>query len=201
MMNYHRISSPVTKVLWAGWESDTLRLQQAGWEVSAEQSIERLNYRFAFKHPNYRIYGLTNLIKYDNFYDAYMHGQFVNELPPLTIQYMASRMEIRLLDNLTKFQPVDCVPNLSINEQIKSIEDFMIFRPIAKEGEIIVAPETVPELLDLIIKKQDPKQKELRELKRKQWRQFTREINEGTVVNFEQEFDPRKNIVAQLITV
>lgn len=200
-MNSHRISSPKTKVLWAGWESDTFRLQQAGWQVSAEQDVASMNCRFAFKNANCRIYGLTNLVNYADMYDAYRDGNFHRQLPPLIIQYMASRMEIRLYDDLSKMQPIDTQPNLLINEEYKNIEDFMIFRPIGKANEIIVAPQEVSQMLDLIIKQQNPKQKDLREKKRKEWRKFTREVNDLSIINFEEKIDPRDKIVAQLITI
>lgn len=187
--------------MWAGWESDTYRLQEAGWQLSAEQDITSLRCRFAFKHPNFRIYGLSNLINYAEFYDSYSQDKGIfRQLPPLVIQYMASRMEIILYENFKNFQPIDAQPSI-ITEEKKNIEDFMIFRPIGNTKELIVTPQQVPELLDLIIAKQDPKQKEIREKKRKEWRKFAREINETQAISIEEEIDPRKNIVAQLITV
>ena len=200
-MSYPRISSPITKVLWAGWESDTLRLQQAGWQLSAEQDIMTAQVRFTFKNPNCRIYGLSNLVSYADYFDSYKDGQFYRQIPPLIIQYMASRMEINIFDNLAKFRSVDTLPNIVEEIQKKDIEDFNIFRPIGNIKELIVTPQSVPELLDLIIQKQDPKQKEIREEKCKKWRKFAREINQAEMIKIEEEIDPRKNIVAQLITI
>lgn len=143
------------------------------------------------------------MINYADFRDTYgsdmMYGR---PTPPIHIQYMASRMEINIIDNnFNAFSPVDAQPSIMINQQRRNIEDFLMFRPIAKANEIIVADYEVSQLLEMITKKQDPKQAEIRYKKRKEWRKFTREINDGASVQYEQQIDNRNNIVAQLITI
>jgi len=199
-MSSPRISSPLTKILWAGWESNTLTLQNQGWQLSAEQSMESMNFRFALKHPNFRMYGISQMIPYYDFYDVYQRKDGFSSLPPIIIVHMVSRMEINLYDDLSKMQPIDALPTFVENEK-KDIEDFMIFRPIGKSQEIIVSPQEVPELLNMIIKKQSPKQAELREKKRKAWRKFAREVNEAQVINYDKIEDNRNDIIAQLIAV
>lgn len=199
-----RISSAICKVFWAGWESDTLTLQKQGWEISAEQDIASMRFRIALRHVGLRIYGLSQMIGYAEFRDLYSSDNMMGRpTPPIHIQYMASRMEINIIDNsMQNFYPVDAQPSIMINQQRKSIEDFMMFRPIGKANEIVVAEYDVAELLDMIKNKQDPKQAEIREKKRKEWRKFQREINqEGASIQYEQQIDNRNNIVAQLITI
>jgi hypothetical protein len=200
-MNYHRISSPRTKILWAGWESDISRLQEQGWQISAEHDIYSMNYRFALKHPSFRIYGITEPVRFDSYYDGLIQsGNPFGDLPIINVRFMASRLDIRLNDDLSKFTPIDTQPSF-IEYKEKSIEDFMIFRPIGKANEIILVEQEVPELLDLILKKQSPQQAEIREKKRKEWRKFTTEINGCSIIDYEKIEDNRNNIVAQLITL
>jgi len=199
-MNFPKISSPMVKVLWAGWESDTFTLQRAGWQISAEQDISSMRFRLAIKHPNFRIYGLGDLMDYGEY--AEFKDNVYRQYPPVHIKYMASRMDIHVYDNLSNMNPIDCEPQFNIKEtQVKSIEDFMIFRPINKANEIIVPDFQVRELLDLILKKQDPKQAEIRENKRKEWRKFTRQVNDAETISVEQNLDNRNDIVAQLICI
>lgn len=196
MMNSLRISSPICKVFWAGWESDTLSLQRQGWEISSEQDIASMRFRIAIRNVNYRIYGISQLIPYEEFREVYTGDNYNGNTPPIYIQYMASRMEINIMDDLSKFEPVDALPSVIINKQRKNIEDFMMFRPIGKANEIIVSDYEVKELMDMITKKQDPKQAEIRERKRKEWRKFTQEVNEVASIQYEKEIDN-----AQLITI
>lgn len=199
-MNYPKISSPRCDVVWAGWRSDTFTLQQAGWQFSAEQDIAAMRFRFAIKHPNYRIYGLSQLVDFAEYQEFYGNHRF-DRPAPLVINHMVSRAESRLIDDLSKFNPVDCEPQLNMESKIKSIEDFMIFRPIDKAKEIIVPDFQINDLLKMIIEKQDPKQAEIREKKRKEWRKFQREINEAQTINVEEVIDNRSDIVAQLVCV
>jgi len=196
------ITSPITKVRWAGWESNTHQLQRTGWQISAEQESHKHSIRFAFKHPNFRIYGISQSVDLAMYWDnTFHHKNPFATLPVIDINYMASRMEVVLYDDLTKFEPIDATPSFNTMER-KNIEDFMIFRPIGNAKEIIIAEPEVSGLLDMILKKQDPKQEEIREKKRKEWRRFISKINEeGMRIDYEKIEDNRNNIVAQLITV
>ena len=113
---------------------------------------------------------------------------------------MASRFEINLCDNFSKFVPIDTQPSF-VTSDINNIEDFNIFRPIGKVNEIIVSKQETPCLLEMILKNQDPKQKEIREKKRKAWRKFSKEINNEKIISYENIVDNRSNIVAQLVNV
>lgn len=160
-----------------------------------------MRFRIAIKHPNFRIYGLSQLIDYGEYQEFFSsHHAFARPIP-IVIQHMVSRMEINLMDNLTSFRPIDAEPQLMMERQVKSIEDFLIFRPINNAKEIIVPDYQVQDLLQMIIAKQDPKQAELRENKRKEWRKFQREINQAERIDVENVLDNRSDIVAQLVCV
>ena len=44
-------------VLWAGWETTTWRLQQAGWELISQQDFARGRIQLAMRHSAGRVYG------------------------------------------------------------------------------------------------------------------------------------------------
>lgn len=173
-MNFSRINSPIVKVHWAGWESDTLRLQQAGWQLSMEEDVCRRVARLALKHPHFKMYGLSEMVDINRSNPMNPYHQEMR----LVMRQMASELVVRLMDNFSKFQAIDAEP-LFIQEEIRSIEDCRIFRPIRQaEQQIIVPKHSVPELLDQILKLQDPKQYEIREKKRKEIRRFMREATD-----------------------
>jgi hypothetical protein len=159
-----------------------------------------MRFRVAIKHPHYRVYGLSDLLPFDQYYEVLSSQNPFKELPFINIMHMASRMEINLMDNLSNFNPVDCVPSFTEMER-KSIEEFSIFRPIAKQNEFVIPKHSVPELLGMIVDLQKPIQADIREKRRKEWRRFAREINQAERIDYEQIQDNREEIVAQLITV
>lgn len=199
-MSFPRISSPRIEVVWAGWRSDTYALQSNGWEISAEQSSFDRTIRLALKHPKFNIYGISQTSDYNQYLE--MNRNYYGECPPIVIQHMASRMQLNLMDNLSQFNPVDCEPQVNPpNMEVRDIEDFLIFRPINKSKEIIIPESSAIELLDEIIKKQDPKQKEIRNKKRREWIKFTKEINQAEAVYSEKRINDRDDILAQIVCV
>ncbi len=45
-----RILSRPLRVHWAGWETDTYRLQRSGWKISAMQDVRGNRLQMAFRH-------------------------------------------------------------------------------------------------------------------------------------------------------
>lgn len=178
------------KVHMVGFESDTYRLQRNGWQISAEESYYDYTLRIAIKHPGLRLYGLSNkvdhrmternLLSHDSGLEVMIERISAGDLQVIT--------HIGASPVMSEFNPVDAEPHLSMTEP-RSIDDFKIFRPLAKEKEIIVPRETVGELLQRIHLLQDPKQEELREKRRKEFRKFNREVN---------EYELATDIVAQI---
>ena len=183
MYGYTRINSPIVKLFWAGWESNTLALQRAGWNLAVEEDMATFRVRIALRHPDLRLYGVSAAIDYyglDSQRRLSMAGPQDLVIP---IQHMASKMEIHCMDNLSNFHAIDAEPSFITNAP-RSIEDYKIFRSIRQaEQQIIVPQHSVPELLEQILKMQDPKQKEIRENRRREIRKFMREavnIEAGT---------------------
>lgn len=193
-----RMLSPETPVRFAGWESTTWKLQQAGWEISAQQDCH-LNYnlRLAIKHPVLQMYGITNTLDMDFFRRQIM--TFANpyryEGPPFEVVQMAHDLRIMVYDNLTDFQPIDATPQF-IENKVTCMEDLNIFKTLTRTKEIIVAPENVDEVLNMALGFQSQKQKELRGKKRKNYRRFQRKLQD-----FTKDVDlnePIEDIVAQI---
>lgn len=160
------MSSPVMKVLWAGWE------------ISMNQDINRDCLQIAVKHPKLQIYGLGNIdnsFRYEgpgNIHSTYSYL----ENYPITINWMSFKLEIHMQSygyEFDRFTPVNTKPVYE-NYEIKDIQDFRLFTPIDTGKEIIVMKKNVPIMLKEILKYQEPKQAELRENKRKEIRQLLR---------------------------
>jgi hypothetical protein len=201
------VKNPITKIIWAGWESTTLALQNAGWNVSVEQNVAYDTLRVAIRHPHFNIYGVSrpvsifSLSQGDRCYGNPVSLGLFSHIPVI-IDHMASRFQVVMHDNLSAFQPIDAEPSIYSHAEVKNIEDFMIFKPLNKDKEIIIAPEDVGPILEKILQTQDPKQAEIRENKRKEFRKFVNTMNrEGMSMLMEQPVvNPANKIVAQIIT-
>ena len=183
------LSSPV-KVRWAGWVSDTFALQNAGWELSAYQDPCYRAVELAMRHPRLKMYGVSNRV--DNVHMERLGRATV--LPELIMQYMSSDLRVQTVsDSIAKFRPVDATPQI-METEIRHIDDWGIFKTLAREKQIIVVPQSVPELLEIALKYQAPRQKELRAKRRRAYRQFQAEVDA-----FTEQAEPLEDIVAQIM--
>lgn len=179
-----RILSQPYKVYWAGWETTTTRLQQCGWEISAEEDIYSRSIRIALRHQQAQVTAISNLVPYDYF----RQGQYLEHGPEFHMAYMASRLFVSIQDNLTAFKPIDAMPQF-VNTERKSIEDLGIFAtPLVRTEEIIVEPQDVASLLEQIKQIQLPEQAAIRA------RQRLKEGREG-------QAHPRQKFHAQILSI
>ena len=155
----HVLLSRPVKLHWAGWETNTYRLQQAGWSLSAEEDIRDMRMRLALRHEGHRIYGLTAGVDFDFMGARYNAMDMVRATEAMTIpvQHMASRLTVQSYEHGGfNFRPIDATPQF-LERRIQSIEDFAHFAtPLARTQEIILPEESVPELLERILKLQQP---------------------------------------------
>lgn len=153
----YRVLSRPCEVHFEGFASTTARLQQAGWEISAEQLVEFDSVRLALRHQGLGLRALTGRVDFDYF------DRTPGVKPPaFQIQRMASRMDVLLHDNPTRFAPIDAMPQM-VRFDPRSIDDFNIFAvPLARTEELIVEPETVMGLLERIRAMQSPEQAAIR---------------------------------------
>jgi len=75
-------------------------------------------------------------------------------------------MEIDFKPNM--FSPIDCVPQVkSIDLGEIDLHKFGIFRKLNEEANLYLPEKTIDELMKEILKKQEPKQKEIRQNNRR----------------------------------
>lgn len=160
----HLLSLPL-KLNWAGWETNTHRLQANGWSLSAEQFMDDWcgggpSMRIAMRHEGAQIYGMSGRVPFEPAYslDAMRHGDYVRNMM-LPVQFMASRVVINHMEaGPAAFSPIDAMPQFRPDTFVrKSLNDFAHFAtPLVRTQEIILPEEDVSELLERILKMQQP---------------------------------------------
>lgn len=168
-------SAPV-EVRMAGFTSTTTALQLSGWQISVEHfaMYERATTRFrvAFKHDGLKqvAMGCCDL---DDRWLARTSGEptsFLNWFKQIGIEinYMAPMIQIIEMPwsgGVGQWTAIDARPQIT---QAKSLEDIAIFKPIKSEDfEIYIHQKDELEILDLLLKKQVPKQAEIRQNKKR----------------------------------
>lgn len=164
-LDNNRILSQPLKIHWAGWETDTYRLQSQGWEISAEQFIDRRSMRLALRHREIGFRGMTNELNFDYFMMADHRNYDPSYLNSVRFNCrLASdyRIQDMSMGNEFCFQPIDARPAY-INYETKSIDDFAHFRPINLNAkEIFLKEASMGEILEIALQKQEPNQEEIR---------------------------------------
>lgn len=202
-------SIPV-RVSFAGFESDTLRLAQGGWDLSMNQQLDPLEggcfLQLALRHEGAKLYGLSDKlrIKYHQMMgatlDRVVYAQYLSSMEfrilhvAPGIQFMvvpvqmASGMSLR-----DQFLPIDAVCSERVEQQdMRSFKFFKTFTPNLKD--IVVAPHLVPELLDMVMKAQGPTLEEIKARGRS--RENTRWVRDQLT-----GVKPAHEVQAQIITL
>lgn len=174
------------RIYWSGWEAESSRLQQMGWELSAEEMMEYRSLRIIMRHREQQLYCVSEPVDFD-----YFDMSHDRPIPPVQIQWMANKVTVNVHDDFSAFKPIDAYPQIAQIER-KSIEDFSIFAtPLVRTEEIIVEPETVSECMEIIKRIQKPEQDAIREKRR-----FA-EAREGREI----EAAPRQKFHAQILSI
>lgn len=192
-------------VRFAGFEASTLALQNQGWELSIN---ERRDYDFslqlALHHPQARLYGYSNPVRLN--YGATMGRphELMKYFETIGFDLICLSPSIQFhvvpIIGMPSFNPIDARPSLEGIESKKiNIHEMNIFQPINTNAEIIIDKSTVPELLEIIQKKQMPSQAEIRERLRKERQRV--ESREGLRFDAPFGYESRKDIKAQLVCV
>lgn len=194
-MQYNKvIKNPIMEVYWAGWRSDTLTLQRNGWQLAVDDDPLRRKLRIALHHPAMTLYGVTDFIQYE-----LIEGK---AFPPLMIGHMAPSIRFETIRSAMfkydeSFMPFDAVPQYS-DVEVRSIEDMKIFRPLVAIQEIVVESQNVDELLGKILSMQSPRQAELREKARREQR---RNENVYDLKQYREVYNPKSDIIAQVVSI
>ncbi len=194
------LSVPIP-IRWAGWESDTLRLQQNGWQLSAREDRVNLSpnpkLQIAMKHPDHRVQAITAPLEVD--YYAMMHSHFsvvdVVRSQGLYVERMAHDIVLHMYNQAPMdFHPIDALPQMDNEIKTVTLDDLKIFADaqLVRTEEVIVMPDSVPDLMTHILKLQDPKQRELRAKARRE--QILKDHDLRVA-------GPRQRFHAQIITI
>jgi hypothetical protein len=165
MPDYRLYSIPVP-IVWAGFETDTYKLQQAGWSISAAQNIHNYTMQIAICHKQGGMRGLSMELPWEYMQEPDWHRA---KFPVIHMRMISEKVYIERIagaaDGFDYFAPIDAVPRMMEFER-KSLDDFVHFAPLRAKG-ILLPEASVPELMDQILKLQQPMREReiLRDLK------------------------------------
>lgn len=173
-----RLLSEPVGVEWNGWQSDTRRLQQCGWQLAVERKPNDCSssdsYRLAMKHEGLHLFAISNRTAFQR---EFFRNPWQSRQVPVFHVVQVLPLNFRLqtfggvdLGNLNDFVPIDAMPQfVEVKSlEVKSLEDFNIFATISKTERIVIdkADMSVVEHLEAIKRMQAPKQRELRQKER-----------------------------------
>lgn len=158
-----RILSRPIRIHWAGWETDTYKLQKSGWRLSAMQDIQGNSLQMAFEFGQGRkMQAITETIPfyYERMLDMrdYRAQDELRGLSLRVVKAISDELMIHISGQLDApgFGPIDAEPRYTTST-IQRLEDFAHFAgPLIRTNEVIVPEKSVPELMEMILKLQQP---------------------------------------------
>lgn len=159
-------------VRWAGWETTTRRLAQAGWRVHTAYDYHRMVYQFAFdlnvdgQGRNHRLIGYV---------DGYalrppiIMDDMTPRLPPLQVRYVGNDI-IMHIHQAPNFHEVDAMAAPEVLNATDLTQRIHLGNLLPAKDPVYVeqANMEVIDHLEQIIEQQRPKQRELREKAKEQ---------------------------------
>lgn len=152
-----RLLSRPVELHFAGWTSDTYRLQQAGWSIAVNEEPMYGFMSLALKHPQLNLFGSSDKFNLD----YYKHASYpMDPIGPINVR-LASNFVMQSYSykndkDWSKYQAIDAAPQW-IDSPIQSLNDMKIFAPnLVRTKEIIIPEYDVDDLLNMIIEKQQP---------------------------------------------
>ena len=156
-------------VEWAGWRTDTLTLQQNGWELAVEYDIMRQAYTLLMRHRMMRLYAISDRAIFENYMDVVSPSYDASRLPLFRVQHVANSFEVVRLPQIGEgagFNQIDAQPCFDAQRTITRVEDMNIFNvPLTRTEEVVIdkADMSVIEHLEAIKEMQSEEQKAIRE--------------------------------------
>lgn len=158
------LRSPIVEVHFAGWRSDTLALQGAGWKLAMEQDAYRGTINLLLHHRELNLTGIAE--PWGNRPHYIEMRDLQRDRVPFVVRTMRIGMEMRNPITVMPFANhtlIDAEPSFTefTNTTLRSLPLFAeLDQPRAEE--LIVEPADVSALLDQIKRMQAPRMKEIR---------------------------------------
>lgn len=159
-----RILSRPFDVKWAGWATDTLKLQQSGWRLAVNFEPYTQRYQLLIKNEALKLCGISNIVGFESdihriLMDTRVRPVFYIERVAPNIMVYQTHLELL---PPTRFQEIDARPQIA-ESRIISIWDLNVFAT-KQTSQVLVdkADMTVIEHLEAIKRLQTPAQQELR---------------------------------------
>ncbi len=154
------IKSPICTVRFAGWESTTVALQQAGWAVSARQNISHYSVGLALHHPQTGLYAVTDDITMPALWrpktDFIPHDCVVFNVIAMSTNLRCTY--VPMYQSAFAYSPIDCFPSTyqsAASDQ--ALQDLVPFKTVNHDAtQIVIAPASVPQVLELLLRCQAP---------------------------------------------
>jgi hypothetical protein len=158
-LNY-RIKSQPQKVRFAGFESDTLKLQRSGWQLAVEEDYHYGKVSLVGRHREFDL----NFMSISANYNAYA----INPQDIIFhVQYCRSQMVLQLMADMSNFKLIDATPTYCAVTDA-NFKDLSLWNtPLVRTKEIIVDPKDVAECLEIIQRLQAPELARIRESNRR----------------------------------
>lgn len=192
-------SAPVP-VRMAGFESNTLKMMKAGWQMSIEMQrhmyIDGVDVRCAFKHDGIKQVAMGRIRM-----DAESFSRGPTQMAMMTafgqmvfawgidIEYIAPNIRCTKMmlpgerptaKSFGDWSAVDLNPQMAEMD----LTDFALFKPIkaSDDFELYIHEKDEKEILDIILKKQDSRQKEIKQnMKRRAYQEEQSDVLKGNV--------------------
>ncbi len=153
--------NPVCTVEFCGFTATTLELEQSGWQFSAQQDPHRSTVRLALHHPRAGLSGLTNECDMSAWLHAATRDAVLLKGHVFRVCSMGSNTRVQYITmsgNTRPWSAVSMFPDM-IESPLKELDlhELVPFRAVNHEAEqIVIAPESVTQVLDLLLKCQAP---------------------------------------------
>ena len=198
----HFLESPLVEFHFAGFKGTAHGLQSAGWQISAYEQMSPRSYgreiQLMLHNGGLTMISVLELLDMGQMVSALRdHRPVLMDIMGVSIDGRSTILPMRMepanfgfLDSKDGFQPIDCSPSIR-RVDLGQIDFYRygVFKRLNVGAEIYLPEKTVDELLNEILKKQEPRQKEIR--KNQKRREFMSEFHS----------DKATDIKAQLIAV
>jgi hypothetical protein len=209
------LSSFPIPVRFAGFQSDTLRLANAGWELSVREGRSDIwgehQLQLAMTHRGVNQYVISHPIRIENrelyravsepgFYATYVSGlcfEIMAMAPTIQFHRVPTSFGTHVSRFSDLFQPIDASPQLAEFEDMKDFRFFRTANPSVKD--IIVLPEMVPDLLAKVLEAQGPMMDEIK--KRERSRENLEQYRAAVAAHDLPRIKPAHEVQLQLVTL